>query len=74
LQEKANYFLIDDLDARQIVKDYNLEIYGSIGIILRSFRESIVSQDKAIDRIRELKSKSSLFITQDLIIVKDINN
>ena len=67
LQERADYFLTDDLDARQVAKDYLLEVHGTIGIILRSLREKVISQDIAIEKVRELKTKSSLFITQDLI-------
>lgn len=67
LQERADYFLTDDLDARQVAKDFSLEIHGSIGIILRSFREKIISREVALEKMRELKSKSSLFVTQDLI-------
>ena len=66
-QEKADYFLTDDLDARQVAKDYYVNVHGTIGIILRSFKEKIISQEIAINKIRELKTESSLFITQDLI-------
>ncbi len=67
LQERADYFLTDDLDARQVAKDYHLNVHGTIGIILRSFRDKIISKELAIEKARELKSSSSLFITQDLI-------
>ena len=67
LQKKADYFLTDDLDARQVAKEYNLKVHGSIGIIMRAFRNKIISKDQAIEKIKELKVKSSLFITQDLI-------
>ncbi len=66
-QEKADYFLTDDLDARQVARNYNIEVHGTIGIILRSFREKVLSQEIAIGKVMELKTKSSLFITQDLI-------
>ena len=76
LQEKADYFLTDDLDARQVAKNYHIEVHGTIGIILRSFREKIISKELAIEKVRELKTKSSLFITQDLIdeVLKVIQN
>ena len=59
--------MTDDLDARQVAKEYNLKVHGSIGIIMRAFRNKIISKDQAIEKIKELKVKSSLFITQDLI-------
>ena len=76
LQERADYFLTDDLDARQVAKDYHLNVHGTIGIILRSYRESIISKELAIEKVRELKTKSSLFITQDLIdeVIKTIQD
>ncbi|MBI2451529.1 hypothetical protein HYV50_00455 [Candidatus Pacearchaeota archaeon] len=75
LQEKADYFLTDDLDARQVAGEYNLEVHGAVGIILRAFREKIIDKKTAIEKIRELKTKSSLFITQDLIdeVIKAVN-
>lgn len=74
LQERADYFLTDDLDARSVAKDYNLEVHGTIGIILRSFREKIIDKKTAIGKINELSTKSSLFITKDLIeqIIKSV--
>lgn len=67
LQEKINCFLTDDLEARIVAKEYNLEVHGTVGIILRAFREKIINKNNAIEKVRELKSRSSLFITQDLI-------
>ena len=76
LQERADYFLTDDLDARQVARDYHLDVHGTIGIILRSCKESIISKELAIEKVRELKTKSSLFITQDLIdeVIKAIQD
>ncbi len=75
MQEKAEYFLSDDLDARNIAKDYNIEVHGSVGIVLRAFREKIISKKEAIDNIKNLHVKSSLFITTDLVkhIIEEIN-
>lgn len=76
LQEKADYFLTDDLDARQTAKNYNLETHGTIGIILKAFREKLIDKKTAIEKIKELKTKSSLFITQDLIneVIKSVDD
>ena len=67
LQEKADYFITDDLDARSAAKRYNLEVHGTLGIILRAFKEKIIDFERAIEKVRELKTESSLFITSDLI-------
>ena len=67
LQEKTNYFLTDDLDARSVAIEYNLEVHGTVGIILRAFRDKIINKKIAIEKVYELYEKSSLFITRDLI-------
>ena len=74
LQEKINYFLTDDLEAREIAKTYNLEARGTVGIISRSFRDKIIDKKTAIEKIKELHIKSSLFITKELVseIIKTI--
>ncbi len=75
LQEKVNCFLTDDLEARATAKEYNLEVHGTIGIILRAFRNKIIHKNEAIEKVTELKTKSSLFITQDLVneVIHSIN-
>ena len=67
LQEKAICFLTDDLDARKVSKKYGLDVHGTVGIILRAFREKIIDKKTAIKKINEIHSISSLFITKDLI-------
>jgi len=67
LQEKASYFLTDDLEARRVAKNYNLETHGTVGVVLRAFRDKLINKRDAIEKTRSLKNNSSLFITQDLI-------
>jgi len=67
LQEKADYFLTNDLEARNVAKRFGLEVHGSVGIILRAFRDKRLRKIEAITKVHELKSKSSLFITEDII-------
>ena len=75
IQEKADYFLTDDLEARSVSKKYNLEVHGTVGIILRSFREKLIDKKTALEKVRDLHTNSSLFITSDLIeqVIKNIN-
>lgn len=72
LQEKVDYFLTDDLDARTVANVHNIEAHGTVGIILRAFREKIINKEIAIKKVNELYNISSLFITKDLI--NQINN
>ena len=75
LQERVDYFLTDDLDARTVANVHGLEAHGTIGIILRAFRERIIDKETAIKKVNELHTISSLFITKDLVeqIIKAIN-
>ena len=75
LQEKADYFLTDDLGARTVANAHNIEAHGTVGIILRAFREKIINKKLALEKINELYTSSSLFITRNLInqIIKSIN-
>jgi len=57
----------DDLEARAAAKGLGLEPHGSVGILLRAYRENILSADEAIAALRGLHSKSSLYITLDLV-------
>ena len=76
LQENINLFLTDDLDARKIAREYNLEVHGTLGIILRAFSDNRITKELAINKIWELFEQSSLFLTLDLVnyAVKSINN
>jgi predicted nucleic acid-binding protein len=76
LNEKADYFLTDDLDARIIAAEHQLEVHGTIGIILRAFRDKAIKKEEAISKLILLHEKSSLFITQNLInlAINSINN
>jgi predicted nucleic acid-binding protein len=67
MQGKTDYFLTDDLDAINVATKYNLQVHGTIGIILRAFREKTIDKKTVIEKVNELYTKSSLFITKDLI-------
>ncbi|OGJ22210.1 hypothetical protein A3K73_06440 [Candidatus Pacearchaeota archaeon RBG_13_36_9] len=67
IQEKADCFLTDDLDARETATRYNLQVHGTIGVVLRAFREKIIDKKTAIEKINDVYHKSSLFITKDLV-------
>ena len=76
LQEKADYFLSDDLDARTVGKMHGLEVHGSVGILLRAYRENSIDKKTEIKKVNALYLTSSLFITRPIIhhIIKEIEN
>ncbi len=65
-QEKISLFFTDDLEARETARTLGLESHGTLAIVLRSFRESRLSTQEAINLIEKLYGQSSLFFTTDL--------
>jgi len=59
--------LTDDLDAREGAESLGIRPVGTIGIILRGYREKIISQEETILLLQNLHQNSSLFITSELI-------
>ena len=66
-QESIQFFFTDDLQARTFAKSFGLNVHGTIAILLRGFREKILSKEETIKTLDALKTDSSLFITSDLI-------
>ena len=59
--------LTDDLTAREVVIELGIRPVGTAGIIVRCFRDGIITQKHAIGLLKLLHTKSSLFITSELI-------
>ena len=66
-QENIKLLLTDDLEARIIAKRFGLEPHGTIGLVLRAFKEGFVKKDAALQLVDDLRTKSNLFITSDLL-------
>lgn len=66
-QINITIFLTDDLEAREAANYLSLEPLGSIGIIIASYKKKIISKKHCIKLVKNLKTNSTLFITQDLI-------
>ena len=64
---KINLFLTDDLDAREVASALELKPVGSLGIIIRSYREKLIAQKEAISLIHALHENSSLFVTGRIV-------
>ena len=67
MQESIKLLFIDDLEARVVAKHYNIEVHGTIGLLVRSFRDGIFTEKEAINKLELLRTKSSLFLTKDLL-------
>ncbi|MCD4740016.1 hypothetical protein K8R43_02350 [archaeon] len=64
---RIKLFLTDDLAARITAEANGLEPHGSIGILLRAYREKIFNKKQTIQALGELEHNSTLFITSTLI-------
>ena len=60
-------FITDDLEARVTAKHFGIEVHGTIGILLRAYREKLLSRDDVIVGMFALYDRSSLFVTKDLV-------
>lgn len=59
--------LTDDLEVRDIVKSYGMRPVGSIGVLLRAYREKSITYKEAVKALENLLEKSSLYITSRLV-------
>lgn len=75
-QEHIKLFFTDDLEARQTSYLLGFKAHGTIGIILRAFREKLLTKKQTKETIQNLYHNSTLFFTQDLKewTLKEISN
>jgi predicted nucleic acid-binding protein len=59
--------LTDDLAARDAAKRLNLKPVGSLGVIVRAYRQHLISLDEAEQFLNEFYAASSLFVTKDIV-------
>jgi len=64
---KKEIFLTDDLDAREAGKSLGLQVHGSVGVIVRAYREKLVDLKEAEEILNALYEVSKLFITKAII-------
>lgn len=59
--------LTDDMAARNVASEQNIEGHGSIGIILRAYSAGSLEASKAKSLIRGLKRSTSLYLADPLV-------
>ena len=65
-QENISLFFSDDLDARETAHTFSFEVHGTLAILLRAFREGLLTRDQTKKAVEELSASSTLFLTKDL--------
>ncbi|UTF55792.1 nucleic acid-binding protein [Natronosalvus rutilus] len=59
--------LTDDLAARDAAEDVNVEVHGSIGVIVLAYTRGELTKSKAAELMRALQTETSLFITDAVV-------
>jgi len=65
--ERSAVFLTDDLAARDAAEDVNVEVHGSIGVIVLAYTRGELTKSKASKLMRALQTETSLFITDAVV-------
>ena len=60
-------FLTDDLDAREAAESIGIEVHGSVGIIVRAFKERMLTLEETVRGLNDLYEKSRLFVSKTII-------
>jgi predicted nucleic acid-binding protein len=66
-QENCSLIFTDDLDAREAAKTVGLNPHGTLAIITRAYQENALTRKQALSYLDLLQTKSSLYVTTDLI-------
>ncbi len=66
-QENIRYLFTDDLNARTEAQHLGFEVHGTVGLLLRAFREKIFNKKVAVGKLQALHDSSTLFITKPLV-------
>lgn len=65
--ERSAVLLTDDLAARDAAEDIDVEVHGSIGIIVLGYTRGKLTKSKAAELMRALQTETSLFITDAVV-------
>lgn len=59
--------LTDDLDARETATDREIEVHGSIGVILYAYSHGRLESDEAKTLLRTLQQDTTLYLSKPLL-------
>ena len=64
---EINLVLTDDLDVRDVLESHKIKPVGSMGVLLRVYRERLITFRDAIQSLDDLLKTSTLYITSRMI-------
>jgi predicted nucleic acid-binding protein len=70
--ERSAVLLTDDLAAREAAKNSNVEVHGSIGVIVLAYTRGELTKSNAAELMRALQTETSLFIS-DAVVERGIS-
>ncbi|QPV65078.1 DUF3368 domain-containing protein [Halosimplex litoreum] len=59
--------MTDDLDARQQANELDLEVHGSLGVVLAAYADGRLVAADARTKIRALERESTLYLSDPLV-------
>lgn len=59
--------LTDDLAARERATELNVEVHGSIGVLVFAYAHDRLSRDEAVQQMRALQRETSLFVSTAVV-------
>ena len=65
--ERSGVLLTDDLAARNAAAEFDVEVHGSVGVIVLAYTRGELSKSEAVDLMRALQTETSLFITDAVV-------
>ncbi len=60
-------FLTDDASARMVAEQMGFRVHGTIGILVRAIRRSQMEAKEVLSLLKEIPSKTTLFIKRSLL-------
>jgi len=68
LARKLNVlFLTDDLEARDAAISQNIEVHGTLGVVILAYKRGLIDKEEAKKSIQQLYWNSSLFLTPFIV-------
>jgi predicted nucleic acid-binding protein len=59
--------LTDDMAARRTATEQEIEVHGSVGVIVLAYSRDEITYEEAVELLRSLQSETSLFVTETII-------
>ena len=69
-------FLTDDMDARCAAERLNIEVHGSVGVVVLAYHNNLIDIEQAEKALNDLYDISSIFVTRAIvdIVIAEIRN